>query len=126
MQNFIVKGRLLIPIQKAVARRTLIEVIGVVSLYAVPEQSVVHTNSGSVVPSTTVASSVPHRSRHAHFPSMQESSFGQWSVHISTHLWFTMVVIKIVSKDKSLYTALVLCMLRCTKCESVYVGLSKV
>ena len=76
MQNFIVKGKLLIPIQKALARYTLIEILGVVSPYAVAEQSVAHTNSGSVFPPTPAASSVPHRSRHAHFPSLQESSFG--------------------------------------------------
>ena len=76
MQNFIVKGKLLVPIQKAVVRYTLIEILDVVSLYAVAERSVAHTNSGSIAPPTPVASSVPHRSRHAHFPSLQESSFG--------------------------------------------------
>jgi hypothetical protein len=108
MQNFIVKGKLLIPIQKAVFRYTLIGILGVVSLYAVAEQSVAHTNNGSIAPPTPVASKVPHRSRHVHFPSLQESSFGQWFVHISTHLWFTMLLIKILSRDKNLYTALVL------------------
>jgi hypothetical protein len=99
-KNFTVKGKLLIPIQKAITRYTLIEILGVVSVYAVAEQSVSHTNSGSVVPPTPVVSSVPHRSRHAHFPFLQESSFCQWSVHTSIHLWFTMLVIKFFSRDK--------------------------
>jgi len=70
MQNFIVKDQLLIPILKAVAGYKLLEILGVVSLYAVTEQSVAHTNSGSVVPPTPVANCVPHRCRHAHFPSL--------------------------------------------------------
>jgi hypothetical protein len=109
MQNFTVKGKLLIPIQKAITRYTLIEILGVVSLYAVAEQSVAHTNSGLVVPPKPVASSVPYRFRHAHFPFLQESSFGLWSVHTSTHLWFTMLVIKFFSRDNNIYIALVFC-----------------
>jgi hypothetical protein len=85
------KDELLLPILKAVACYTLIEILGVVSLYAVVEQSVAHTDSCSLVPPTSITSSLPHRTRHAHFPSLRESSF--WSV-FCTYL-YTFVVYRV-------------------------------
>jgi hypothetical protein len=67
VQHFMVNGELLPPLLKVLAKGTryyvLLEMRDIGSLWLVAEQSAARSSSSPVVP--TIASSLPHRARHA-------------------------------------------------------------